>query len=219
MTQVGTHRRFGFDTEFGDDGDAPQPAAMKRFFSLEDVEHLTRKAAEETRAHTLATLEGRSADALEQIAQVTRAALDSLSQSAHEYRAGAAILALACGRTIAGAAFDLFPQAPAAAALESLARELESAPRLTVRVPADVLEAVQAALNETAQAVGYAGHIRCIADPALPAAAFSFDWGDGRASFDPVQASQRVGEALTAALAAEGLHGEALSTSEPSDHG
>jgi flagellar assembly protein FliH len=42
----------------------------------------------------------------------------------------------------------------------------------------------------------------------MPKAAFVFDWGDGRAAFDPVAASERVGEALAAALAAEGLHAE-----------
>jgi len=40
--------------------------------------------------------------------------------------------------------------------------------------------------------------------------AFILDFGDGAASFDPAAAAQRVAEALHAALAAEGLHGEAL---------
>ena len=45
-------------------------------------------------------------------------------------------------------------------------------------------------------------------DPAMAAAAFVFDWGDGRAAFDPAAAAERVAEALNAALAAEGLHAE-----------
>ena len=45
---------------------------------------------------------------------------------------------------------------------------------------------------------------------ALPMAAFVLDWGDGRAAFDPEQAAARVAEALSTALAAEGLHAEPL---------
>jgi flagellar assembly protein FliH len=40
--------------------------------------------------------------------------------------------------------------------------------------------------------------------------AFTLDFGDGAGGFDPAAAAQRVTEALQAALAAEGLHGEAL---------
>ncbi len=50
------------------------------------------------------------------------------------------------------------------------------------------------------------------------------DWGDGSAAFDPAGAAARVAEALEGALAAEGLHAEALAlpSSNPtrrSDHG
>ena len=66
------------------------------------------------------------------------------------------------------------------------------------------------------------GQIVARADPDLPRAAFTLDWGDGRAAFDPEAAAARVAAALDAALAAEGLHGEALplTTLElESDHG
>ena len=47
-------------------------------------------------------------------------------------------------------------------------------------------------------------------DGGMAPAAFSFDWGDGRAAFDPDEATRRVAEALEAAIAAEGLHAESL---------
>ncbi len=57
---------------------------------------------------------------------------------------------------------------------------------------------------------GYSGQIIARAEPTLPPAAFVLDWGDGSASFDPAEAARRVAEALEGALAAEGLHAEAL---------
>ena len=124
------------------------------------------------------------------------------------------MLALACGRAIADAALDQFPQAPAQAALVALAREVEASPKLTVRVAAHLVERTQAALEQTAQAIGFPGQILARADAHLPAAAFLLDWGDGRAAFDPIDAAARVSQALEAAIAAEGLHAEPLLPSE-----
>jgi flagellar assembly protein FliH len=40
--------------------------------------------------------------------------------------------------------------------------------------------------------------------------AFTLDFGDGSASFDPAAAAERVSQSLHAALASEGLHAEPL---------
>jgi flagellar assembly protein FliH len=126
---------------------------------------------------------------------------------------GSAMRALACGRAIADAALDQFPEAPTQAALVALAREVEASPKLTVRVAAHLVERTQAALEQTAQAIGFPGQIVARAD-AMPAAAFLLDWGDGRAAFNPDDAAARVTQALEAAIAAEGLHAEPLLPSE-----
>ncbi|HET9160267.1 MAG TPA: flagellar assembly protein FliH, partial [Caulobacteraceae bacterium] len=74
-------------------------------------------------------------------------------------------------------------------------------------------------LDETAQGVGFPGAIVVKGDSTLPMAAFVLDWGDGRAAFDPEQATARVAEALSTALAAEGLHAEPLISQSEADHG
>lgn len=205
------HERFVFGTVFEATGEvvaaAPRP---KRSYSAEEVEAIRKasEAAGETRA--LAGVANRQAEALAAIARAAQQALPSLAGVAHEHRVAAAELALACARSIAAAALDKFPQAPVRAALDSLAREIEAAPRLIVTVDADLAEGLQAVLEETAQAVGYPGSIQVRADPTVAPHAFTLDFGDGSASFDPAAAAARVSEALHAALAAEGLHAEPL---------
>jgi len=83
-----------------------------------------------------------------------------------------------------------------------------------VRVAPHLVERTQAALEQTANAIGFPGQILARADAHLPAAAFVLDWGDGRAAFDPTDAAARVTQALEAAIAAEGLHAEPLLPSE-----
>jgi flagellar assembly protein FliH len=139
-----------------------------------------------------------------------RAAFGHLNEVAHLHRSDSARLALACARKIADAALDHFPEQPALAALEALSRELDAQPRLLVRASPANVERLTAALNAAAESVGFAGLVVVKADPSLPLAAFSFDWGEGRAAFDPAAASARVEEALETALAAEGMHAEPI---------
>lgn len=214
------HTPFGFDTVFDDAGSvAFQPVPRKRSWTSEEVEQIRAVAFAEGERSAIAQAEGQAADALADIARAARSAMSALAGVAHEHRVGSANLALAAARSIADAALERFPDAPVAAALESLAREVEAQPRLTVRVAAGLEGRVQAALDQTAEAIGFTGQITARADAALPPAAFVLDWGDGKAAFDPQAAAERVAAALDAALAAEGLHAEPLIPANEADNG
>lgn len=214
------HTPFAFDTVFDDVGAvAFQPAVRKRSWTSDEVEQIRAAAHAEGERSAVARAEAEAADALADIARATRSAMTALAGVAHEHRTGSANLALAAARSIADAALVRFPDAPVSAALETLAREVEAQPRLTVRVAEGLEQRVQAALDQTAAAIGFQGQITARADPALPLAAFVLDWGDGKAAFDPVAAADRVAAALDAALAAEGLHAEPLIPASEADHG
>ncbi|HEX2558433.1 flagellar assembly protein FliH [Phenylobacterium sp.] len=204
-------RKFDFDTVFDDAGGvayaAPRP---KRLFPAEEVEAIRAAAYAEGERAALASMAAMQAQALAQVAHACQAALPGLAAVAHEHREGSAELALACARAIADAALERFPQAPVQAALETLAREIEAAPRLVVTAAPELVEALQAPLAETAQAIGYGGQVVVRPGPAHGGAQFTLDFGDGSATFDPVAAAARVAQALKAALAAEGLHAEPL---------
>jgi flagellar assembly protein FliH len=203
-------RAFSFDVEFDDRGDYQPVLRPGRSLNPIEVEQVRVAAYADGERSAVAQAEQRQADALADIASAARAAFSALAAVAHEHRAGSADLALACAEKIAGAALSAMPEAVLTAALQSLSREIEGCPRLLARVSSDSLERVQRALDETAQAIGFPGQIRAMADAAIAPAAFVLDWGDGRAAFDPETAKQRVTDALNAALAAEGLHAEPL---------
>ena len=203
--------RFGFDTEFDAGGGVayarPRP---KQSFTPEEVEAIRAEAFAEGEQKGLQGVAAVQARAIAEIAAACNQALPRLAEVAHEHRIGSANLALACGRAIADAALARFPEAPVQAALEALAREIEAAPRLVVTAPVELAPLLQSALDRTAAAIGYAGAIQIRTDPALSPYAFTLDFGDGSAAFDPQAAAARVAEALDAAVAAEGLHAEPL---------
>jgi flagellar assembly protein FliH len=204
------HRRFGFDTVFDDRGGSYTPPKVKKSFTIEEVEAAKAQAYQDGERSAVARAEQEAANALSEVAGAIQQAFGALTHVAHEHREGSAQLALACARKIADAALHHFPEAPIVAALEALAREVEAQPRIFVRVSAEVEERTQNALEHVAAQIGFQGQIVARADGAMAPAAFTFDWGEGRAAFDPEGAAQRVAEALEAAIAAEGLHAEPM---------
>lgn len=200
-------RLFSFDTVF--DGDQViEPRRAKRNYTADEVEAVRAEAYAEGQNSAVARAEQEAAQALGQAAEAARVALSTLAEIAHEHRSGAAHLALAAAGKIADAALAQFPEAPAAAALEALGREIEAAPRLIVYASPDDPERLTKALEEAAVRAGFTGKIVLQIEAGRTRAAFTFDWGEGRAAFDPAAAATRVEAALDAALASEGLHAE-----------
>ena len=203
--------RYGFDTEFDSVGAIAREAARpKRLFPVEEVEQIRAAAYAEGERAALASIAAQQAAALSQIAGATQQALPRLAGVAHEHREGSAALALACARGIADAALEKFPQAPVQAALEALAREIDAQPRLVITADAALADGLQAVLADTARNLGFEGAVVVKPDGAYGPHAFTLDFGDGQAAFDPAQSAERITQALQAALAAEGLHAEPL---------
>ncbi len=204
--------RFSFDTVFDGAGVGEQTSTRpKRLYPLEEVDRIRAAALAEGERTALESIAARQADALAQIALACRQALPKLAGVAHEHREGSAALAMACAQAIANAALDRFPQAVAQAALDALAREIEAQPRLVVTAEPALAEHLQGALDEVARNLGFEGALVIKADDSFGTHAFTLDFGDGQAAFDPAAAAERVADALKAALASEGLHAEPLS--------
>jgi flagellar assembly protein FliH len=200
-------RKFTFDTVF--DGDRViVPPKPKTAFTAQEVEQARAQGFAEGQRAVVAKAEADAAAALAETVRAIRDAMTALSALAHEHRAGSARLAMAAGRRIADAALDRFPEAPAVAALDALAREVEAQPRLIVRTSVARQARLEAALTEASETAGFAGRLVVKTDPNLAGAAFTFDWGEGRAAFDPDGAAERIAVALEEALSAEGLHAE-----------
>lgn len=211
LSQAARPQKFGFETEFDAVGQVAYIATRpKRSYSPEEVEAVRRAALDEGERMALESLARRQAEALEQIADACRRALPRLAEVAHANRAGAAGLAMACARGVADAALDAFPAAPIQAAVEALSRELDAQPRLVAVVPEGLAEDLRPALEEAVLAAGFAGALVLREDAAMADGAFTLDFGDGRAAFDPDEAARRVTEALEQTLAADALHAEPL---------
>ena len=211
MTQ---HRPFNFDNDFGDQN-RHSPQRRKRVYLADEVDAIRASALSEGEGAVAARAKQTEAQALVDIADSCRQALTTLAEIAREHRKGAAELALVAARKIAGGALDRFPEAPIQAALETLGREIEAQPRLVIRI-AEPSDKLRTAIETAVADAGFTGQVAFRADPeAGSAAAFVIEWSDGRAAFDPNEVALRIAQSFEAALAADGVHGEALTPSNP----
>jgi len=201
--------KFLFETVF-DNGAVVPASRAKRHYTAEDVEQARIDGRADGERSAVALAEAAMVAALADIGGSVRQAMGVLVGLVHEHRRASAELSLACARRIADAALDRFPDAPVEAALAALSMELAIEPRLLVRAAAEDAERLTHLLTSAAERIGLTCQIVVRSDPTLPRAAFGFDWGDGKAQFDPVMADAAVAEALATALAAEGLHGEPI---------
>ena len=203
--------RFQFDTEFDAEGEVSfAPERAKRLFPADEVEQIRAAAYAAGEQAALASISAGQADAIGEIMKACAQALPRLAEVAHDHRVGSANLALACAKSIAGAALDRFPEAAALAALEAMAREIDAQPRLVVTAELALAEMLQSTLDAAARGLGFEGAVVVKSDATFGRHAFTLDFGDGQAAYDPAAAAERVSEALTAALASEGLHAEPL---------
>jgi len=213
MTQS---RPFIFDTEFDASGDvvSSRPTqTVKRVYLAAEVEALVAQARVEARQQAMAELEGVQAMGLAEIGQAAGRALSVLTRVAHEHRAASAELALAAARIIAGSALAQSPQGPLHEALEALGHEIDATPRLVVRT-GGLSDEARARIEAVCAEAGFTGQVSFRDEPGMEAAGFALEWADCRAEYSPEDSARRVGEALTAALAAEGGHAETLNAPE-----
>ena len=213
MTQP-DHKPFVFDTEFDASGavvSSRPTQTVKRVYLAAEVEALVAEARAEARAQAMAELDGVQAMALAEIGQAVGRALPGLARVAHEHRAASADLALAAARIIAGSALEKTPQGPLHEALEALGHEIDATPRLVVRT-AGLSDEARGRIEAVCADAGFTGQVSFRDEPGMESAAFALEWADGRAEYSPDDSARRVGEALAAALAAEGGHAETLNT-------
>lgn len=205
-------RPFAFDTEFAADGRVLRTTEfrpMKRAYAPAEVEAMMAQARLEARQAALAEADAVRAMALSTIAQALAQSLPALGAVAQAHREQSAELALAAGRVIAAAALDRFPQGPLKSALETLAQEIDASPRLVVHA-AGLDDEGRRVIEGLIADAGYAGSVMFRDAPGASPAAFTLEWADGRADYDPDACARRMAEAVIAALAAEAGHAEPL---------
>ncbi|MBK8160558.1 MAG: hypothetical protein IPK59_17900 [Rhodospirillaceae bacterium] len=91
------------------------------------------------------------------------------------------------------------------AVIEQCLVDLRREPRLNVRVPADLLQALQAKITEMANAQHFEGRVTLLSDPTLSGASCRIEWADGGLERHDTTIWQQVSAALDRCLTLQGI--------------
>jgi flagellar assembly protein FliH len=205
--------KFTFDTSFGTRRmmaqpkvEAPPPAPAEPppppppTFSEEELAAARAQAHAEGlaagRAEVMASVEKASADLLGAIA----AKLGELGQNEdaarEQVRAEAAKLALAIARRLARNLLAREPEVEVEAMIATCLGDLGGEPRIVVRVPEAMVEAMSEKVTGLAARAGFNGQVMLLGEPSLGPADCRIEWTDGGASRSQDEIEAQVAAAI-----------------------
>lgn len=173
--------KFLFETRF--EAGAPPPQPIRKSFTAAELE-AARAAGEKAghaagRAAALKEIEARAATVLNILVDGLGGALEQI-HARHEAQ-GRETLAVAS--TILRRLFPALSERHEYAELEALLldslRQLSTEPRIVVRVPDAIVEAVKPRIDRAAARAGFPGSVILLGDPAMSDAQSRIEWADG----------------------------------------
>lgn len=203
--------RFLFDTDFAAPPPKPEPVAPPEpTITLAEHERLLAEAvaAAEARGHaegreaTEARAAGRLADEAGRLASCAQSILAVLDVERARVEAEAVRLAEVIARKLAGRLVELHPRAEILAVLSEAVAPLRKAPHLVIRLAADDVEPIRAALDRIAHERGFEGRLVVLGEPELPRGDCRIEWADGGIVLDRAAVEAAVGRAVDAHVTA-----------------
>lgn len=198
-----TVRKFAFDTVFSPTGEVLRDASGTRnVYTAEEVE-AERQAAYEA---------GRMDETARQLATVS-AQLESVTDALHRLyaayegdvtrlREGAAGLALAAARAVAGDALAAQGDARIKGLLEEVFAEAMTAPRLVIKVEPAARERLRPQIEALAEEFGLTGALHVRDDADLGPGDVVVDWGEGLVALRAADAQAEIETRVRTLLAA-----------------
>lgn len=200
-------RKYAFDMEFDPKGGAATLARSAARFTQADLDAARAEGVNAGRADAQAKAEQAVAAQMQSCAQALARLREALSAETRLLRAEARTLALALARQAAEAALDAYGDERITAAFDLAMEDLGAQARIVVRVGAEALERLRPALEEIAEAHGFAGALVLRPLPSAAPGDVMIEWGEGAIAIDLYDAFERLDAALAAA-AAEAEAGE-----------
>jgi flagellar assembly protein FliH len=197
-------KKFAFETVFAPDGQVLRDAAGTRnVYTREEVDAERTAAYEAGRADETVQRLAAIAEELATISTALASIGASYNADLTRLRDGAAELALAAARGIAGEALDAFGEVRVCAVVESVVAEALSAPRLVVKVGAAAAERLRPQIERIADDYGVTANLVVREDGALSPGDVSIDWGEGHVALSAGAAIAEIEARVRARLASE----------------
>lgn len=198
-----TMRKFAFDTVFSPTGEVLRDASGTRnVFTAEEVEAERKAAYEAGRADETARQLALVSAQLETVTNGLRQLYADYAGNVLRIRDGAAEMAMAAARAIAGDALAAHGDARIRALLEEVFAEALTAPRLMVKVEPAARERLRPQIEALAEEFGFSGALHVRDDADLGPGDVVVDWGEGLVALRAAEAAAEIETRVRAMLSA-----------------
>ena len=173
--------KFLFETRF--EAGAPPPPPTRKSFTAAEVE-AARAAGEKAghaagRAAALKEIEARAATVLNILIDGLGGAIERIHARHEEQGRETVAIATTVLRRLFPALSERHEYAELEALLSDSLRQLSSEPRIVVRVPDAIVEAIKPRIDRAAERAGFPGRVILLGDPAMSDAQSRIEWADG----------------------------------------
>ncbi|MBU6371945.1 MAG: hypothetical protein KJS97_04390 [Alphaproteobacteria bacterium] len=198
-----TMRKFAFDTVFSPTGEVLRDASGTRnVFTAEEVEAERQAAYEAGRTDETARQLALVSAQLETVTNGLRQLYADYAGNVLRIRDGAAEMAMAAARAIAGDALAAHGDARIRALLEEVFAEALTAPRLMVKVEPAARERLRPQVEALAEEFGFSGALHVRDDADLGPGDVVVDWGEGLVALRAADAAAEIETRVRAMLSA-----------------
>lgn len=173
--------KFLFETRF--EPGAPPPTTTRKSFTAAEID-AARAAAEKAghaagRAAAIKEIEARAATVLNVLVDGLAGALEQI----HARHAAEGRETLAVATTMLRRLFPALSERHEYAELEAMLsdalRQLSTEPRIVVRVPDAIVDAIKPRIDRAVERAGFPGRVILLGDPAMSDAQSRIEWADG----------------------------------------
>jgi flagellar assembly protein FliH len=192
-------KKFTFDVEFRKEGDLVSNAArarQRRVFTQEEIDNMFAKARQQgLKAGQVRAMDATAA-AVRELCGIVRDTAGRAQQQIDALRQETAQLALIAAKKLAPIAIANLPHAEVEEALREAIHQAIAEPRIVLRAPQQVIDALKDKLEAMAQEQGYEGRIVAMADPTIGGGDCRIEWRGGGAERSLAALEQAIGDII-----------------------
>lgn len=188
---MSAYQKFDFSPIHDPNGDFT-PIKRKKVLNEQDLNIARNEGFKEGEVSQIAISQKQAAESLRAIASMMQMILGKLNTESKQLREDAVEVSMAAAKAIAGAALEKCGKETILDYIKEATANLRNVPRIIIKVPHDLISAVEEPIYTTARDTGFDGQIEVRGDDNARLGDCSIEWQDGSISYNHDETIEKI---------------------------